>query len=93
MNPTIVLSAYERKALLHLYRRPTDPDVGRRAHLLLLSADGYPWDTIAAVLFTSPSTIARWQQRFQEGGLEALTGRPPGRRPGFPGRAIVKSCG
>jgi len=83
MNSTISLSADERKALLDLYRRGTDPEVARRAHIILLLADGLPWGAITAVLFTSPSTIARWQQRFQEGGLEALAGRPSGRRPWF----------
>jgi transposase len=85
MNPTISLSADERKALLHLYRGATDPEVGRRAHLLLLLGDGYTWDTITAVLFTSASTIARWQQRYQDGGLEALGGRAVGRRAVFSG--------
>jgi transposase len=85
MNSTIVLSADERKALLQLYRRGTDPEVARRAHIILLVADGLPWSLITAVLFTSTSTIARWQQRYQAGGLEALTGRPPGRRPWFSG--------
>ncbi len=83
MTSTITLSAEERKQLLDLYRRHADPEVGRRAHILLLLGDGYPWDTIAAVLFTSPSTIARWQQRFRDGGLDALEGRTPGRRPLF----------
>ncbi|HKB41468.1 MAG TPA: IS630 family transposase [Gemmataceae bacterium] len=83
MNSTIVLAADERKALLDLYRRGTDPEVARRAHMVLLLADGFPWAVITAVLFTSTSTIARWQQRYQAGGLEALAGRPPGRRPRF----------
>jgi putative transposase len=81
MNSTIVLAADERKALLDLYRRGTVPEVARRAHMVLLLADGFPWAVITAVLFTSSSTIARWQQRYQAGGLEALAGRPPGRRP------------
>jgi transposase len=51
----------------------------------LLLAEGYAWSTIAAVLFTSPSTIARWQQRFQAGGVEALTGRWLGRGSRFAG--------
>jgi transposase len=83
MSCTITLAAHERKALLDLYRHATDPQVARRAHILLLLDGGYPWGTIAAVLFTSSSTIARWQQRFHEGGVEALAGRPPGRRPWF----------
>src|SRR5262249_56580431 len=60
-----------------------DPEAGRRAHILLLLGKGYTWDTIAAVLFTSASTIARWQQRFQAGGIAALAGRQPGRRQWF----------
>jgi putative transposase len=85
MSCTISLAAHERKALLDLYRHSPDPAVAHRAHLLLLLADGFPWDTISAVLFTSTSTIARWQQRYQQAGLEALFGRPPGRRPWFSG--------
>ncbi len=81
MNPTITLTAHERKALLRLYRRPTDPDAGRRAHIILLLADGYPWVTIAAILFTAASTIARWQHRFLDAGLDGLAGQRPGRRP------------
>src|SRR5262249_27288259 len=37
------------------------------------------WATIAAGLFTSPATIARWQHRFQAGGGEEVLGRPHGR--------------
>jgi len=83
MSCTIALRPDERKALLRLYRHPGTPEVGRRAHILLLLAEAYAWGTIAAVLFTSPSTIARWQQRFQEGGIQALAGRPSGRRRWF----------
>lgn len=70
----------QRKTLLHLYRHHPEPEVRHRAHILLLLADGYPWQTIAAVLYTSTSTIARWQQRFHDGGLLALVGHKPGRR-------------
>jgi transposase len=79
MSCTIALSPDERKALLDCYRHPDAPQTGRRAHVLLLLADGYSWDTIAAVLFTSPSTIARWQERFCQGGVAALAGQRPGR--------------
>src|SRR5688572_27996048 len=84
MSSTISLSAEERKTLLHLYRRAPTPAVAHRAHILLLLADGYSWDTIAAVLFTSASTIARWQRRFQAGGLETLAGQRPGHHPWLP---------
>jgi Homeodomain-like domain len=43
-----------------------DPQVRLRAHLILLLADGHAWALIAAVLFCSTATIARWKDRFQE---------------------------
>jgi transposase len=83
MSCSIVLSAEARNALLDAYRRDPDPAVRFRAHIVLLLAAGYPWATITAVLFTSPSTIARWQARYREGGPDALLGRRPGCRPRF----------
>jgi putative transposase len=83
MNSTIVLSTQQRKTLLDLYRHAKDPDLSRRAHIVLLLAESYTWETIAAVLFTSTSTIARWQQRFRDADLESLTGQRPGRRPSW----------
>ena len=74
MSGSIALSPRDRKALLHLYRRATDPQLRLRAHVLLLLAEGYSWALIAAVLFTSASTINRWRQRFLAGGLEAVVG-------------------
>jgi transposase len=81
MSSTITLSTKERKALLDLYRHGDDPALTHRAHLVLLLADGWTWDTITATLYTSPSTVARWQQRFCHGGLDALGGERPGPRP------------
>ena len=80
MTTSIAPLSRQRKALLHLYRHHADPEVRHRAHILLLLADGSTWQTIAAVLFTSTSTISRWQQRFHDGGLIALAGQAPGRR-------------
>lgn len=77
---SIHLTPAQRQDLLDHYRRSTDPDVGHRAHILLLLADGHPWATIAAVLFCSTSTISRWQRRFDKGGTDAVFGRPRGRR-------------
>jgi transposase len=83
MSCSIALGTDDRKALLDTYRRDPDPAVRLRAHIVLLLAEGYPWATIAAVLFTSASTIARWQARYRAGGPEALLGRRPGGRPRF----------
>jgi transposase len=77
---SIPLSAGDRNTLLDHYRRDPDPQVRLRAHILLLLADGHSWATIAAVLFTSPSTIARWRRRFEHGGATAVLGRPRGRK-------------
>jgi putative transposase len=77
---SIRLTADERNALLDHYRADPDPQVRLRAHIVLLLAQGCPWATSTAVLFTSPDTIARWQRRFQRGGVEAVLGRPRGRK-------------
>jgi transposase len=85
MSPSISLKPEDRNALLRLYHRSPDPRVRLRAHVLLLLADGYPWDLIAAVLYTSSSTIARWQRRYRAGGAAAVYG-PAVRRPPRAGR-------
>src|SRR5262249_31646803 len=77
---SIRLTAEDRITLLGRYRRDPDPQVRLRAHILLLLADGYAWAAIAAVLFTSPDTIARWKGRFQRGGVGEVLGRPRGPR-------------
>src|SRR5262249_51694667 len=68
-----------RNTLLHYYRKGADPELRLRAHVVLLLADGVAWLTIAALLYTSSSTIARWRARFRAGGLPTLL-RPPPRR-------------
>ena len=72
MTPSITLTAAERNTLLRHYRRAPVPDWRLRAHLLLLLADGWAWATITALLYTSSSTIARWQRRFRQGRLAAV---------------------
>src|SRR5689334_3354045 len=83
---SISLTTSDRNTLLDYYRRDPDPQVRLRAHILLLLAQGYPWATVAAVLFTSPDTIARWGRRFAHEGADAVLGRPRGRKPA-PARA------
>src|SRR5262249_25763814 len=81
MSSALTLSPTQRNALLHHYRRHPDPAVRLRAHIILMLAEGQPWTTVAAVLFTSPSTIARWQQRFEDEGVEGLLSHPCGAPP------------
>jgi putative transposase len=77
---SIRLTAEDRNTLLDLYRSEPDAQVRLRAHILLLLDDGYAWATIAAVLFTSPDTIARWKGRFLRGGVGEVRGKPRGPR-------------
>jgi putative transposase len=77
---SISLTPAERQALLDHYRRSADPAIGHRAHILLLLDAGHPWATIEAVLFCSFATISRWKRRFEAEGVDAVLGRPPGRR-------------
>jgi putative transposase len=81
MEGSIRLRAAERKTLLHVVKTGSTHEQRLRAHVLLLLADGWAWLTIAAVLFTSSSTINRWRRRFLEGGLAALLDTPRRRRP------------
>jgi transposase len=80
MDGSIVLGSSQRKRLLELYRKEPDPQVRLRAHVVLLLADGHAWALIAAVLFCSSATIARWKARFESGGVEALRDERRGRR-------------
>jgi putative transposase len=73
------LTTAERQALLDHYRRSADPEVGHRAHILLILEAGHPWATIGAVLFCSSATTSRWKRRFEAEGVDAVLGRPPGR--------------
>jgi transposase len=77
---SICLPPSAHKALLDLYRRSAEPEVRLRAHILLLLWADHPWATISAVLFCSSSTISRWKARFEKGGVDAVYGRPRGRR-------------
>ena len=77
MDGSIVLGSGQRKRLLAVYRKEPDPHVRLRAHIILLLAEGHAWSLIAAVLFCSTATIARWKGRFESGGVEALLEERP----------------
>jgi putative transposase len=78
LRHSITLTSAQRATLLDYLRHAHDPALRARAHIILLLADGHPWALITAVLFCSSRTVARWQQRFQCGGLPALLGQPRG---------------
>jgi transposase len=81
MDGSIVLGSSQRKRLLEIYRgkEATPADVRLRAHVILLLSQGYTWALIADVLFCSSATIARWKDRFESGGVDALLEERRGR--------------
>ena len=81
MDGIIRLSADERKtALGHVHRGP-DHRAARRAHVLLLLADGHSVRFIAAALYCSPDLIAAVRRDYRRGGVPAALGaEPPVRR-------------
>jgi transposase len=48
--------------------------------MLLLLKEGHSWRLICAVMFCSTRTVALWKQRFETGGIRALSGERPGAR-------------
>jgi transposase len=81
MDGSIVLGSSQRKRLLEIYRgKEANPaQVRLRAHVILLLSEGHAWTLIESVLFCSTATIARWKQRFESGGIEALLEEKRGR--------------
>lgn len=75
MDGSIRLSRSDRKTLLRVYRRGTEPEERLRAHILLLLNDGVAWTVIVALLFTSTATVNRWRRRYLEEGVAGITGR------------------
>ena len=81
MDGSIVLGSGERKRLLRIYRGKEEhsASVRLRAQIVLTLADGHPWSLIEQMLFCSTATIARWKDRFTDGGVDALLAEDRGR--------------
>ena len=82
----IALSQHERKILTRRARKYTLPYFEvLRAKMILLAADGWANDQIAAVLSVGRDVVSLWRKRFFEQRLPGLDERPrPGRPRGFP---------
>jgi putative transposase len=81
MDGSIVLGSSERKRLLGIYRGKEEhpAQVRLRAHIVLLLSERRSWSLIEGVLFCSSATIARWKERFDSGGVDALLEETRGR--------------
>ncbi len=83
---TIVLSPHERKILERRARKYTLPYFNViRAKMILLAADGWANDQIAAAVSVGREVVSLWRKRFFEQRLPGLDERPrPGRPRVFP---------
>jgi len=71
MEGIIRLSSRERKVLIRAYRG-RDREVSRRAHVILLFANGWSWREVRSILFASNDLLARWLDEFRAGGVDAI---------------------
>jgi putative transposase len=72
----------QHEQLRQLTRTDPDPRVRRRAHALLLVAEGHSIAAVARLFGTAPHRVRAWRARFLAGGRQGLadeprTGRPP----------------
>src|SRR5262245_40051248 len=72
MTTLLSLTANERKKLFRVYHRPPQPRVRRRAHVLLLLADGWSWRNVRSAAFVSFDVIADSPSRFAADGVDGL---------------------
>jgi transposase len=78
----IALTTDERERLKGFARSQKGrADVARRAHAILMLADGASYTDIEAALGWSSATTAKWKQRFVERRLAGLWGRHRGSPP------------
>jgi transposase len=78
MDGSIELSASDRKVVLRLYRTDSGA-VSRRAHVLLLAADGWSLRDIRGATFTSFDFITQTLRRFRDRGLDGVFADDPSR--------------
>lgn len=75
MDGIISLSERERKTVLTVYRGTGDARTARRAHVLLLLAEGRSWREIMSLTFCSTSLVRSVNQAMRTGRVEAVLGR------------------
>jgi len=82
MDGNIRLSPADRKAVLAVVQRGgRDHRAIRRAHVLLLLADGHSGRAVEAVLYCSADLVAEVRRGFRAGGVPAALADRPAARP------------
>src|SRR6188768_4097118 len=88
MDGSIEVSASDRKALLAIYRSAGDARTARRAHVLLLLADGHTYREIMELLFCSAGFISGVVKHFRDSGMAAIIPESNGESPVLPVWAV-----
>src|SRR3970040_2363624 len=79
--PRIELTASERRELEHVARSNTvSVRLARRAHIVLLAAEGKENDEIGQMLGVGRIQVGRWRGRLAQGGRVRSEGRARARR-------------
>lgn len=81
MDGSIRLTDEERKVLLQAYRSSAQVKVSRRAHVVLLRAEGLTWQQIKAVLFCSFDLISTTLKLFADAGVQGILEHQAPQRP------------
>jgi transposase len=73
----VSLSPAERADLEHLLRATSTPNgIARRGRCIVMLADGASYADVCAALGVTDRFVARWKQRYLEGGVLALADAP-----------------
>ena len=79
-----------QEVLRRLTKTDRDPRVRRRAHALLLLAEGHSVASVARLFETAPNRVRAWRSRFLAGGRRGLADEPrPGRPPKLDAAALA----
>jgi transposase len=75
------LTEEERTELDKMIAEPATEAMGTRAHIVLLSSQGYNSTEIASLVGRHPASVRKWIHRFNEQGISSLLNAPsPGRK-------------
>ncbi|MDQ6733398.1 MAG: helix-turn-helix domain-containing protein, partial [Nitrospirota bacterium] len=82
MMNTSILTKSERAALIKRAKSRTGrAEDARRARVILLLAEGRPWDAVCVQVGCSRGFVALWRQRFTDERLAGLSSRHRGQPP------------
>lgn len=84
MDGSIRLSEADRKVFLDVYRGTRDARTARRAHVVLLLAEGLTYREIMELVFCSPGFISDIVRDFRDGGVAAVLREAEDEAPSLP---------